>query len=793
MFPFFSSRGVLGLNARSLLYIKPFNPKKATALADSKLKTKAYLAARGVPVAKLYGRIETREQLRDFDFAQLPDECVLKPNEGFGGEGIIILKGRDKRGNFLRNGKTPITVNELYEHIEDILDGKFSIKGVRDMAFFEQILIPHECFARFRPAGLPDIRVIVFNLVPVMAMLRIPTAESDGKANIHLGGIGIGIDIAKGVTTHAAQYHGLLERLPHGESPAGHQIPYWDQILLVCSKIQQITNIGYLAVDITIDENMGPALLEVNARAGLTVQLANLAPLQSRLERVKGIRVSTPEKGVRIGQDLFGEKASKKEEAQAKSGKPTLGMRETIGIFLGDGSSLQVPCRIASDVERSAFPAPLLRELAEKKGAFPEHGTIGSFKVKFSLSGKKIQTVVQESATEQEAVIGRRDLAGFLIDPAKTGSTAAARRGSVKKTDLRAADSLLGGIDEDLLLLKLLKPINLAEETARLTGDPLYNPLFLYAEPEFDLDDVQKRLGKPIEDGSSLGILLEKKRRELLTRLALVRSRGDATAFTETSHALFGTADDNLLRTAEKTLRARIACDMPPSKKNLCSAEKAAEKFRASLAAYALHNWQVSVSDNLVQDVTVGGNHIYVRAGATFTAEGIASLIAHEIETHVLTSENGDHQPWALLRRGCAGYLDTQEGLAIVNQNQVLGAWSEKRFNPARNLLGLSFCLGHSFAETRDYLERELGCTPEKALTQTIGMKRGLSDTSERGGFTKSVVYFRGQRKVEEFLRTGGDMKRLYIGKVAIEDIALIEEIPDLEPPLILPEFLREQ
>ncbi|MDP7069436.1 MAG: sugar-transfer associated ATP-grasp domain-containing protein, partial [Candidatus Peribacteraceae bacterium] len=166
MFPFPSSRGVLGLNARSLLYIKPFNLKKATALADSKLKTKAYLAARGVPVAKLYGRIETRDQVWSFDFSQLPDECVLKPNQGFGGEGIILLRGKDKRGRFLRNGKTPITEQELREHIEDILDGKFSLKGVNDTAFFEQILKPHNCFARFRPVGLPDIRVIVFNLVP---------------------------------------------------------------------------------------------------------------------------------------------------------------------------------------------------------------------------------------------------------------------------------------------------------------------------------------------------------------------------------------------------------------------------------------------------------------------------------------------------------------------------------------------------------------------------------------------------------------------------------------------------
>src|SRR3989344_3541963 len=142
MFPFFSTHGVLGMNARNLLYIKPFNPRKAVAFADDKLKTKAYLAARGVPVAKIYARIETHQQLRTFDFSALPDECVLKPNEGFGGEGIVILK-RAKEGpaaaQFLEQGKRPVTERELREHIEDILDGKYSVNGHSDTAFFEKI------------------------------------------------------------------------------------------------------------------------------------------------------------------------------------------------------------------------------------------------------------------------------------------------------------------------------------------------------------------------------------------------------------------------------------------------------------------------------------------------------------------------------------------------------------------------------------------------------------------------------------------------------------------------------
>ena len=76
MWPFFTHHGVLGLNARNFLYIKPFNPKRAIALADDKLKTKAFLAARGVPTAKIYARIESREQLHEFAFSTLPDASI---------------------------------------------------------------------------------------------------------------------------------------------------------------------------------------------------------------------------------------------------------------------------------------------------------------------------------------------------------------------------------------------------------------------------------------------------------------------------------------------------------------------------------------------------------------------------------------------------------------------------------------------------------------------------------------------------------------------------------------------
>ncbi len=788
--------GILGLNARNLLYLRPYNPRKAVAFADNKLKTKAFLSARGVPTARIFARIEDRQQLRTFDFASLPDECVLKPNYGYGGEGILILKGR-RNGEFLEQGKTPVSERNLREHIEDILDGKFSVNGLSDTAFFERILVSHEGFAPFRPAGLPDVRIVVFNLVPVMAMLRVPTVASRGKANVHMGGLGIGIDIAKGVTTHAFQYSSLLKELPHGGDPAGIPIPYWEEMLLIASRIQYITNIGYLAVDLTVDEQQGPVLLEVNARAGLMVQVANLAPLRARLERVKGLSVSSPEKGVRMAQDLFGEKLERAAGSTKEGDRPTLGIRETILVH-SSGMTVEVPAVInPAAAEYSVFTPELLRKLRAEGGAEPFEGDPedeGLYHVKFTLGGRKIQTLVRSgevSFASARAIIGRRDLAGFYIDPAREPRTSLIHHRV--KVDLRATDKILLQADEDLMLLKYLKPVNLSEERARLEADREYSPYFLYPSLPEELPDLERRLASLQTDDSPLGRLLAKKKRELLTRISLFRARGDARAFTEASHALFGAPRTDLLSSATAFLRARAACDLPCPSGDLLTAEDAAKRFEEALARYSLHDWQVTVRESMVADCAVGWKRMYVRLGAFFSPEHIESLIAHEIETHILTAENGDQQPFDIFRRGFANYLDTQEGLAIYNQNRVLSAFHEKRYGPARGVLAIAYALEHSFIETRRHLEEELGYSPAKALTKTIELKRGLQDTAEPGSFTKGLVYYRGLLAVERFVEGGGDLRRLYLGKVALEDLELAEQVEGLKPPQLIPGFLRKR
>lgn len=372
----FKHSQVLGINARNLLYIRPYNKTKAIKLADDKLKTKQFLSARGIPVPKLYAVIKDIKELEKFNLSGLPHSFVIKPNKGFGGEGIIPIKAKEGK-SYLTVSNRKISPLEIQEHLRDILDGRFSISGVADYAFMEQLIIADERVGQYSFAGLPDIRVVVHNLIPVMAMLRLPTRESEGKANLHMGAAGVGIDIAKGTATHIVHHNKIVEELPEGLGKIrGMKIPHWDQILEIASRVQLVTNLGYMAADICLDKTVGPTLLEINARAGLSVQMANLAPLRRRLERIEGIQVTSPIKGVRIAKDLFGNTVEK--EIKSLSGKQVIGPEETIAIILKDGTiNLKAKIdttRLASQIDQKFAKEHNLLENKEPK-----------LKLKFSL------------------------------------------------------------------------------------------------------------------------------------------------------------------------------------------------------------------------------------------------------------------------------------------------------------------------------------------------------------------------------------------------------------------------
>ena len=276
-------RGVLGLNRRNLEFVDRENSREAVRLANSKLDTKKVLAAQAIPVPETFAAIRTSTDLHDFAW-DVPDEFALKPSGGWRGGGIVLAVGKNGHGWRLADGQTAER-QALSLHILDILHGAFSSVGGLDEAYFERRLHCSRELAEFEPSGLPDIRVIVYRGRPVIAMMRLPTVKSKGKSNLHQGGVGVGIDLEKGLTVHAVHGGKGCTRHPDSGRPlVGCAVPRWMEIRSLAVRAAAAGGLGYVGVDIALDDRQGPVVLELNARPGLDIQIANSAGLRTATE-----------------------------------------------------------------------------------------------------------------------------------------------------------------------------------------------------------------------------------------------------------------------------------------------------------------------------------------------------------------------------------------------------------------------------------------------------------------------------------------------------------------------------
>lgn len=786
---FLHNPGLLGINARNLLYIKAYNPKKAIMLADSKIKTKNFLSARGIPVAKLYGTIASKTDLEKFDWGSLPSSFVVKPNAGFGGEGILIVKSK-KGANWVKGNGEIITQEELESHVRDILDGRYSIANISDTTLFEQLLEAPEPFLKMSHKGLPDIRVVVHNLIPVMAMLRLSTEQSEGKANVHMGGVAVGINIAKGELTHVTQFNKEIDAVPGFGEVKGIKIPHWEEILLIASRVQQISNLGFAAIDIVLDKNIGPVLLEINARSGLAVQVANMAPLRRRLERIEGIKVTSPEKGVRIAQDIFGQKIETKKEETGQQ-KKTIGHLERVEV-IGAKENKKIIAQIDPNIEKSVLDQSVAEEISLDEGY-----------CKFNLAGNRIQTVVDTadfSAEKFKMLIGRRDLRDFVIDPNlhleaektlgdKAASSVAHIVRQFSDEDLRKIDDEIVKIDEVIHLLAHLKPTNLKEEHNKFLVDPTYNPQFEYKPLKFDPNNLYARLKRIEYPDTPIGTLWRKKADEIKRKIELLESIG-TDHFTAKSIHLYDAPDDHILAEALKMVEKMPAKFPEPEK--ILDTKEAKKIFEQAIEDYGLKGWSVKIKSEMVSDAIAGKeNSIMLRDGATFSVERLAGTIAHEIETHVFTAMNGSQQPYKLFQRGLADYLMTEEGLAVYNQEKTESSETAKKYWPASSVIGIYAAMNGSFAEVYAQLIK-YGFGIERAWKVALKAKRGLTDTSQPGAFTKDFIYFKGHQMILDFIKEGGDLRDLYYGKLNLKDLDIVKKVKGLKKPLFLPSYLRE-
>jgi len=416
------STGPLGMNARNFLYIRKYNSLFAKRIADDKLRTKRLLISQKIPTAKLIKAFNSRESIRTFDWNLPENGFVVKPARGYGGEGILVFTSwKNQRGRTI-SGKR-FQVQQLESHLFDIFEGVYSLQGLPDKAYIEERVLGHKFFKKFVSIGLADIRIILFKSIPVMAMLRLPTPESKFTANLHLGAIGVGIDIRTGITQHAFLKGKEITKIPGTTYKIrGIKIPQWDEILLMGAKTQEIGKLGYMGIDIVFDAKAGPIVLEINARPGLEIQKANLSSLRSRLEKIEDVKPASLQRGVELAKSLFAA-----EVVQNVNVSPTTisvfepvtfnnnGIQKTYNAKVDTGAfRTAIDWSIAKDLNLKPISQKILVDSANARQLRQ------AAKVTFTLAGKKfntIATITDRSHMNYPVIIGRKDMTGFVINP----------------------------------------------------------------------------------------------------------------------------------------------------------------------------------------------------------------------------------------------------------------------------------------------------------------------------------------------------------------------------------------
>ena len=282
--------GVLGINQRNLAFIQESNPRGMYPRVDDKTITKEICHANGIPVPDTYAIIRRYGDIRRF-LQLLGDrsEFVIKPASGAAGRGIVVIARRHGNDFETASGRV-VTWGDLRYHVSTILSGLYSLGGQVDKAIVEQRIIIHPALERIAVGGTPDVRVILYRHVPVMAMVRLPTNASQGRANLHQGAAAAAVHLVSGRTFGGVCKNRPISRHPDtGELIAGFEIPGWKNLLTAAMKLSDAIEMGYIGVDFVVDATIGPVVLEANARPGLAIQVAHRTGLLPRLRLIESL------------------------------------------------------------------------------------------------------------------------------------------------------------------------------------------------------------------------------------------------------------------------------------------------------------------------------------------------------------------------------------------------------------------------------------------------------------------------------------------------------------------------
>lgn len=356
------------------------------------------------------------------------------------------------------------------------------------------------------------------------------------------------------------------------------------------------------------------------------------------------------------------------------------------------------------------------------------------------------------------------------------------------------ADAELAAIEESYAFLLLVSPVNEEEAWTQFRGAGFEkDPPFTYRLLPVDPDLLKRRLyAVPLEqvEDPAMAFLLRDKREELDRQITMLGDQG-TYAFRTGSEGLYGKLDDVLLDAAQSILR-EVRPEPRAHDGALVDAHAFARRARQEIEHYqTLHpelTSTVTVRDDIV-GLLVSRGQLMVGHSLSLDPDRVEPLIQHEVGTHVLTFANGAAQPLRQLRYGLASYDELQEGLAVLAEYLVDGLTAGRlRLLAARVIAVHAMLEGATFVDTFRVLRDEHGFTAYGAFSVAARVHQS-------GGFTRDMIYLRGLLRLMRHLARGAPLEPLYVGKIAVKHIPVIEELRErgvLREPPLLPRFLHD-
>lgn len=780
---FFKTYWILWQNARNLNYIKEFNDSTSRKLADSKLKTKDFLSKKWVSVSETLLVLSNHKELDNFDISILEAPFVIKPNSWYWWKWIYVIDEITSEGNFITNSWVVLKRTFIKNHLSNILDWFFSLSWNRDKVIIERkIIINHE-IDLLGKYGLPDLRVVVFNMVPVMAMLRVPTENSWWKANLHAWACGVWIDIWSWKLTYITQFSKTVKSVPWIGDIRWITLPDWDKVLNLAVKVQHVTNIWYLWCDIVLDELQWPILLEVNIRPWLELQLANLSPLEKRLKKVEWVSINSVEKGVRLWKDLFSWDIE--EKIKKISWKKILWVREYVSFDYNE-KYFKYIADLRVSQSNNYISKKFLVDILKVSDQ-----VIKAWFIKLKISilwEERLYKFTIKTLYKSNIIIWLNSLWGFLIDPTKykkwelpvdidSIEIKSQKNTAILKwyiEQLERIDKDIMKIDRKLSLLKFITPKNILKEKIKFINSKWeYIPQFEYLDITLDLELLKKELiAIEIPDIPLSAIFLRKKDEVLNKILYLISFKNaDHLWMHVYSERIFGSIIQENLDKSNEILETRNQVKEEDEYMTFEEIKAFIKKFND------IYNINISLREKeMPSRFAMKWDILNVRKWALVWKKEMRSIVAHEIEGHYLRKVNWKKAMFSIFSSWTAWYIDIEEWIAIYNQNRSLTKENRKYYTIYERYKFIDFMLNHSYEDTIKELSVFYNYDYEKVFTFLLRVKRWFRDISKPGCFMKDVVYTNWYFEVIDYINNWWQLIDLYFWKIWINDLNDIKQ-----------------